>query len=220
MSKQHSTLDIQFLLQSFEELTHILKELELENVKLKELISELENKKNRTNSSMPPSSDITKTKKTKSLRESLGKKVGGQIGHKGHTLKMVKNPDEIKEYFPNNCKRYVNDLSEVYAKFSGQRKILDIPPIHPIVTEHRIYTKQCTCGVCTKSEYPETVKSPISYGSNIQALIIYSSIRQYIPVNRIHEVFTDVINVNISEGRICYLLNKMAKKAHFTHSLI
>lgn len=55
---------------------------------------------------------------------------------------MVENPDEIKEYFPSNCKHCGNDLSEVYAKFSGHCQILDIPPIHPIVTEHRIYTKQ------------------------------------------------------------------------------
>lgn len=71
---------------------------------------------------------------------------------------MIENPDEKRQYFPINCKHCGNDLSEVSAKFSGHRQILDIPPIWSIVTEHRIYSKQCTYGVYTKSEYPESQK--------------------------------------------------------------
>jgi transposase len=227
VNKQYSTADVTALLQSFEELNQRFKKLEvevialrkenkelkLENKQLKERIAELEHKKDSTNSSMSPSSDIIKTKKTKSLREPSGKKVGGQVGHKGHTLKMVENPDEIKEYFPNHCKHCGNDLSEVSAKLLGNRQVLDIPPIFPIVTEHRVYTKQCSCGFCTKSEYPETVKSPMSYGPNLQAFTAYFSARQYIPVKRLQEIFSDVLNLNISTGGICFLLDKMAKKA-------
>jgi len=134
------------------------------------------------------------------------------VGHAGNTLKMTDAPDQIKDYYPNVCKHCGRDLSGVAAKYSGRRQIIDIPPIHQIVTEHRVYSKQCNCGTCTQSKYPESVKSPVSYGSNIQALVAYFSARQYLPVNRMHELFSDVLNINISEGGICYLLDKMAKK--------
>lgn len=45
-------------------------------------------------SSKPPSSDVF-GKKTKSLRGKSGKTSGGQKGHKGKTLKMVSDPDEV-----------------------------------------------------------------------------------------------------------------------------
>ena len=72
-----------------QELAEVKEELEItkqENEKLKERIAELSQKKNSYNSSLPPSSDIKTT--TKSLRQSSGKKSGGQSGHKGITLEF------------------------------------------------------------------------------------------------------------------------------------
>ena len=196
------------------------KVLRKENKRLQERVAKLEHKKNSTNSSMPPSSDMTKHKRTQSLRKSSEKKVGGQVGHAGSTLKMTDVPDQIKDYYPNVCSHCGRDLSEVTAKFSGRRQVIDIPPIRQVVTEYRIHSKQCSCGACTQSEYPEVVKSPVSYGSNLQSLIAYLNARQYLPINRIHELFTDVLNINISEGGICYLLDKMARKGNAEYERI
>jgi transposase len=57
------------------------------------------------------------------------------------------------------------------------------------------------------------VKTPVSYGSNIQSLVAYLSARQYIPVERMREFLSEILNVNLSDGGICYLLDKMAVKA-------
>ena len=187
--------------------------LKKENQDLKNQLISLRHRKDSSNSSMPPSSDMTKPKRTNSLRKTSGKKPGGQPGHKGSTLKMLENPDLTENHYPLVCEHCGSSLSESSAEFSGQRQIIDLPEIRQIVTEHRIYSKQCNCGHCTKSVYPDFVKSPVSYGANIQSLVAYMSARQYIPVERMHEFFKEILKVNLSEGGICYLLDKMAKKA-------
>src|SRR6266851_3743199 len=86
-------------------------ELEAENAKLREQLTvvlarvqELEARlaKDSHNSSKPPSSDGL-ARKTKSLRKRSGKKPGGQIGHRGETLRLVATPDVDIEHRPAVC---------------------------------------------------------------------------------------------------------------------
>jgi hypothetical protein len=67
--------------------------------KLMDKIAELEARLNQNsqNNSKPPSSDGLAKPATKSLRGKSGKQPGGQIGHKGHGLKIDREPDEIIE---------------------------------------------------------------------------------------------------------------------------
>jgi len=74
---------------------------------LEERIKSLEERlnKNSRNSSKPPSTDAyaPKKPKPKSRRIKGGKKVGGQKGHPGTTLKVVDNPDETVIHDINEC---------------------------------------------------------------------------------------------------------------------
>ncbi len=54
------------------------------------------------NSSKPPSSDGL-ARKTKSLRRTSGKKPGGQLGHRGETLRLVATPNVVVEQRPAVC---------------------------------------------------------------------------------------------------------------------
>src|SRR6516165_1240995 len=55
------------------------------------------------NSSKPPSSDPLGRKRSRSQRRKSGKKPGGQLGHRGETLRLVATPDEVIEYRPARC---------------------------------------------------------------------------------------------------------------------
>ena len=85
--------------------------LQEENTALVQRVSDLERSVglNSGNSSKPPSSDGLKkpsakeNRRTRSQRDTSNRKSGGQPGHKGTTLKQVKNLDKITDHFPPRC---------------------------------------------------------------------------------------------------------------------
>lgn len=183
-------------------------------------IEDLMHRKNSRNSSLPPSKDENRPLKNQSLRAKSGKKVGGQKGHKGSTLKMVENPDQIFNHRPEFCNCCGNDLNNEPEEFLLKRQVVDIPAILPKFTEHRIFKKTCSCGHHNTAVFPENVRASISYGTNIQATIAYMHTRQYLPFERMSEFFKDVCNLPISQGTISNILNSFAKKAQPAYDLI
>jgi transposase len=57
--------------------------------------------KNSKDSHKPPSSDGYR--KQPALPQTIGKKTGGQLGHTGHTLKQVENPDHFVIHRATAC---------------------------------------------------------------------------------------------------------------------
>lgn len=204
-----------------------LEALERENGKLRARILELEerltryeNPKNSHNSSIPPSKDENRPKKNQSLRRPSGKKLGGQPGHKGNTLKMTDHPDNIVELRPEYCHNCGSSLGHIPPVMDKKRQIVDIPPIKAVWTEYRAYARQCNCGCRTVADFPEGVDSPVSYGGNIEGLIGYFHTRQYLPFKRMQEMMNDVFNIDISEGGIHYLLGRFADRITPVYEII
>lgn len=195
-------------------------QLEAIIMQLLEKIEILTHSKNSRNSSIPPSKDENRPLKNQSLRTKSDKKVGGQNGHKGTTLKMIENPDITILHEPNFCKNCGSNLESASSEFVSRRQIIDIPPIKPEYTEHQIFKKVCHCGFCNVAEFPAQLGSKISYGANIQATIAYLHTRQYLPFERMSEFFNDFCNLPISQGTISNLLDKFAQKAQPAYGLI
>ena len=195
--------------------------LEKTNDELQHEINSLLVKKDSHNSSKPPSSDPNKKiKKTRSLRKNSGKKPGGQFGHKGTTLEMTLCPDKTIELIPKYCNVCGKELSQDQAKFHSKRQVVDIPKPKPIWVEYQCHEIKCACGCTQKGHYPEGVDNYIQYGENVQAMIVYQSVYQYIPYKRLHEFFRDWFSIPISQGTITNILKKMSQKGYPIYSRI
>jgi transposase len=169
--------------------------------------------KNSRNSSIPPSRDPYRKRQTESLRERSGLKPGGQNGHIGSCLEKTMAPTETVVHTPNYCNCCGEDLSNIQSEFIGSHQVIDIPLPQPTVTEHQIYGKRCHCGHFTKSEYPIEAHSPVCYGKNIQALTAYLHARQYVPFERMREMYKDVLGLSISSGSLVNIVHAFADKA-------
>jgi transposase len=210
-----------------EDLKRIIQMLVQENTMLKARIEVLERemeryktRKDSNNSSLPPSKDENRPLRTNSLREKGGRKAGGQPGHDGNTLKMTDNPDEIVEHRACFCPECGKDVSSQPFEYFGKRQVIDIPVIKPIVSEHRVYRCTCTCGRVVESDFPSDVDSPVKYGKGIESLIGYLSVRQYLPFKRLQEMLNDIFAVQISEGGLHCLLNRLASKGVDAYEMI
>lgn len=176
--------------------------------------------KNSRNSSIPPSKDENRLKKTNSLRESSGKSPGGQDGHQGSTLKMISIPDIVIEHKSLFCNCCGLSLDGQECQLIARRQVIDIPPIQPVYTEHKVYRSVCLCGHQTNATFPVGVEAPISYGTGVEALIAYLHTRQYIPFARTSEFLASVCHMPISQGTVCAILNRFSKKAVPAYQLI
>jgi len=213
-------LKIEEIIRRLKSLEKEVVSLKKENAFLKERLAKYENPKNSRNSSIPPSKDENRPKANQSLRESSDKSVGGQKGREGKTLEMTSIADKIIELQPDYCNTCGLSLLEVAAAKKQSRQIIDIPPIKAVFTEYQTFSKTCSCGCITVTDFPQGVNSPISYGENIEALVAYFHARQYLPFARMKETLNDAFGVPISEGGIHCLLQRFAQKTTPIYQMI
>ena len=168
-------------------------------------VLELENnqKKNSSNSSKPPSTDIGKGKRTMSLRVSSNKKPGGQPGHKGSTLELRETPDLIAVHMVESCSYCGHDLRSGAAQGYEARQVFELPPIKLQVTEHRGEIKSCPCcKEVNRAVFPGHVSQKVQYGVEIQKLAVYFNNYQLLPYKRASDMFEDLLGHRINEASL------------------
>jgi transposase len=204
------------ILMQAQEITRLMKKIDV----LERELARYTTRKDSNNSSLPPSKDENRPPRTNSLREKSGRKAGGQPGHEGKTLEMTDTPDRIIEHRACFCPECGKDLSGLPFELFGKRQVIDIPTIKQIVTEHRVYRCKCPCGNIVESDFPVGVDSPVRYGKNIETLVGYLSVRQYLPFKRLKEMMNDIFTVQVSEGGLHCLLNRLALKGVDAYEMI
>ena len=150
---------------------------------------------NSTNSSIPPSADPNRKKKSKSQSD---KKPGGQKGHQGINLKPVDNPDIIQP-IPID----VNTLPQGQYQDGGyeRRQVFDID-ISMVVTEYQAQVLINERGQRFVAPFPEGVSRPAQYGTGVKVNAVYMSMFQLIPYSRVQDHFQEQMNFPISTGSI------------------
>jgi transposase len=171
------------------------------SARVRELEGQL--RKDSHNSGKPPSSDGL-AKKPKSLRESRGRKPGGQAGHEGTTLKRVATPDVIVQHpLPEHCERCGAHLgAQADALIEDRRQVFDL--VRPVlqVTEHRGYEALCRCGQRHRSRFPDNVCAPVQYGPVIKSTLVYLTQQQLLPIERTAQILSDLFGVKLSAGSV------------------
>lgn len=167
--------------------------------------------KNSQNSSRPPSTDPHK--RTRSLRQKIGRKAGGQVGHPGVTLEFVEHPDHVIVHPPKECHFCGSSLKESEAVKYERRQVYDLPPMKIEVTEHQAQTKVChKCGMKNKAEFPRGVNAPAQYGERIKSVAAYLLSYQLLPYDRCAETMSDLFCCPISVGTLTTLLKEFANE--------
>ncbi len=172
------------------------------------------------NSSKPPSSDGL-AKKTRSLRESSGKSVGGQVGHKGNTLKRVAEPTETVHHpLPKQCHRCQSALPLELARILERRQVFDVPARGFDVIEHCTLSLVCACGQTHESAFPAEVNQPVQYGPNVRALGVHLTQGQMLPFARAAELIQDIYGLTVSPGTLVSWVGEARQALQSTADLI
>jgi zinc-finger binding domain of transposase IS66 len=93
------------------------------------------------------------------------------------------------------------------------RQVFEVPPVVPVVTEHRSHSYLCACGCRTTAPFPEGVRGPVSYGPRVRAILCYLLGRQHVPVRRVTETMEDLFGL-----KICRHYLNTCKQLEFSRS--
>jgi transposase len=176
-----------------------------QNAVLLARVQELEARlaKDSHNSSKPPSSDGL-ARKTKSLRRKSGKKPGGQLGHRGQTLRLVAEPDAVTEHRPaicTGCQAPLDTTAPVVLR--ERRQVQDLPPLRLQITEHQALHVQCpACQAVSVGRFPPAASSRAQYGSRLRAFAVYLVAQQLVPYARVQELLRDLFGAALSSGTL------------------
>ena len=147
------------------------------------------------NSSKPPSTDPFRKKQP---RPASGRKLGGQPGHVGGTLRQVADPDIVREIAVD---RSLLPLGLYRVVGHETRQVIDLD-ITTAVTEWRAEILVDARGKRYVAPFPEGVSRPVQYGIGVKVQSVYMSQYQMVPYSRIAEHFLEQMHVPVSAGTV------------------
>ena len=199
--------------QRIKEQEDIIKDLQKTIERLNQTIKELTEKlgRNSRNSSKPPSSDGLAKPSPKSLRKSSGKKAGGQKGHPGAHLTTIAEPDEVIQHIPAACDHCPSKQDCISRGGTGETRHVIDAVVDVKLTAHKTTVIHCPLlGITLKGIFPESIKAPVQYGENLQALAVAFNTIGAVSVNRTHEILSSVFNIPLATGTISAMVSRCA----------
>ena len=141
------------------------------------------------------------------MRQPSNKKPGGEVGHKGSTLKMV---DIIVKYNPEVCQGCDENLKDVEGETVIQRQVFHLPTLKLQVTEHQVQIKVCPkCDYENQVQFPQQVTQPTQYGLHLTSVLFYLNYYQSIPYHHLKQLIKDIFRANISQGTLANMIKRL-----------
>jgi len=165
---------------------------------------------NSRNSSRPPSQDGPGKPAPKSLRGKSGRKPGRPKGQPGATLEFTAAPDEVIVHEPGQCRGCGESLAGAPAAGMVRRQVTDVPPVRPVVTEHQMIARRCSCGAVTSAPAPAGVSAPVQYGPGLTAIGAYLWHGQFLSRNRTGQALAELFGVSVSPGAVTAMVTRVA----------
>src|ERR1035437_385222 len=184
------------------ELRQRVVELKAENARLK---------KNSSNSSKPPSSDIVKPPKPP-LPHGGQRKIGGKHGHARHEREPItpEQIDRVENYTLHECP----DCGGRVRPLAGPPRVLqqiELLPKPVEVVEHRAGACQCMrCGKIHYATLPPQVAQGGLIGPELTSLVAYLKGVCHASFSTICKFFRDVLKLTISRGQLAKVIHKTA----------
>ena len=182
-----------------------------EIAELKARVSALEARLNinSTNSSKPPSSDppgMSRLKKPLSHR-----KRGGQPGHPGNFRMMHAHPDVVIDYHIGTCDQCGLALPAGPSEMTPVlHQVTELPEPRALVTEHRLYRKQCLdCGHISTPVLP-TELSVSSFGPRLETTVALLAGRYRLSHREICHYLEHQWNATIGLGSVAAILRRVS----------
>lgn len=169
-------------------------------------------KKNSSNSSKPPSSDIVNPPKSKSGKRKKGGKRGGQPGHPRNTRPAF-TPEEIDksfDYYYDHCPDCSGPVvqSKEPIRILQQVELVERPII---ITEHRSVPYYCPH--CQTIHYAPIDKEVVAgglVGPRLTTLIAFLKGGCHCSYSTIHTFVKSALGVSISRGQLVNVVQKVA----------
>jgi transposase len=196
---------ILFQRQEIEQLRSQLTALASELAQLRERIG-----RSSRNSSKPPSSDGLGFKPPE-RRKASGRKRGGQPGHPGSGPEAlpIERVDEVVEHHPDACRR-CGTLLHGEDPDPLRHQVIEIPPITPVVTEHRLHRLICPCcSTSTCATLPADVETS-PYGPRLSALVGLLGSAFPLSFSKTQALLDQLLGVEMSRGAIAKIRERLS----------
>jgi transposase len=162
------------------------------------------------NSSRPPSSDGPGFKPPE-RRKGSGRKRGGQPGHPGAGPEWLpmERVDAVVEHHPDACRRCGQRLDGVDPN-PLRHQVIEIPPITPLVIEHRLHRLVCPCcSSCTCATLPADVEAS-RYGPRLSALVGMLGSAFPLSFSKTQALLEQLLGVTISRSAIAAIRERLS----------
>jgi transposase len=170
------------------------------------LILSLQKKKATSrNSSLPPSQDPHRPKKSKKMS---ARKPGGQSGHKGSSLAMSSTPDKIIKHPASQCDSCGKGLDAIPVGQTSRHQVIDIQ-FTKLIIEHQVEHKDCPCG---HHQAHPSAGAPVQYGAGLKAAAVELNQVQCVPFKRCADFLQQKFFLSLSPGTLVSFVRQASQR--------